>query len=426
MLIRASRSDRLASRATKAFAKKKLASLWSFDLPSLSLPSLSPLSLPGAVDALMTARYGRLPCVTKRALYELMRGQRDLSALYDVRHDPPTDFFLSDRQFFRLFLAREVLLAESRAFVTVRPAVLRGPCPSASASASASPSASESTGGSGSGTPAGAGRVADECSAARRRCARDWSETVGEEMLSEEHRNDPICALDVLREAVAGWAEDGLCGGCVERLRETCDRKKAELWETLRNWLEDAEYGDEDEEAMEEITPWSTVWPEWDSGDEVPVVQEEKKRKRKVEEGGERDGDVKVEEEEDPLLVKALAANAKRRKKVKVEAASKNVLQSNATGEASGSGTKIKQEETASAKRSESGEGQNRKSNKGKQAAKTEQGGKRGRGGKVGGKAMDRAINAVIDQRISDNKVKGGPGRRGTHTGKKGRKSRSG
>ena len=60
----------------------------------------------------MTARYGRLPCVTQRALYELMRGQRDLSALYDLRHDPPTDFFLSDRQFFRLFMAREVLLGE--------------------------------------------------------------------------------------------------------------------------------------------------------------------------------------------------------------------------------------------------------------------------------------------------------------------------
>ena len=294
--------------------------------------------------------------------------------------------------------------------------MLRGPCPSASASVSESDSR----------TAEGAKGGADECSAARRRCARDWGETVGEEILSEAHRYDPICALDVLRETVTAWAADGICEGCVGRLRETCELKKAELWETLGKWLEDAEYGDEDEEAMEEITPWSTVWPEWDSGDEVPVVQEEKKRKRKVEEGGERDGDVKVEEEEDPLLVKALAANAKRRKKVKVEAASKNVLQSNATGEASGSGTKIKQEETASAKRSESGEGQNRKSNKGKQAAKTEQGGKRGRGGKVGGKAMDRAINAVIDQRISDNKVKGGPGRRGTHTGKKGRKSRSG
>ncbi|KAM5531958.1 hypothetical protein V8D89_014358 [Ganoderma adspersum] len=407
VLIRASRSDRLASRATKKFAKAKLAALWSWDLFSVTPAPRN--SSGAAIDALMTARYGRLPQVSKRALYELMRGQPDLSALYDLRHDPPTDFFLSDRQFFRLFLAREVLLGEWRAFVTVRPAVLKGPCPSAS----------EST----SGTPAPAGGAADRCSAARRRCARDWGETVGEEMLSEEHRYDPICALDVLRETVTDWAEDGICGGCVERLRETCEQKKTELWKTVGNWLAHAEYDNEDEEAMEEITPWSRVWPEWDSGDEVPVVQE---KKGKVEEDDNGNGEVKVEKGEDPLLVKALAQNGKGRKKVKLEAVSKNVLQSDGPMEATGSGSKIKREQVVSTTKLESGEGQSQNTRKEERREGTKQGGKRGRGGKVGGKATARATNTVIEQQKSDNKVKGGPEGRGTQTNKKGKKSRSG
>ncbi|PIL28421.1 hypothetical protein GSI_08455 [Ganoderma sinense ZZ0214-1] len=331
VLIRASRSTRLASRPTKKFAKHKLAALWAWDLASVSV-SVSgtpdskpvPFSFWDIVDTLLTARYGRLPQIEKRALYELVR-RPDFFDVYDrdARADPPTEFFLSDRQLFRLFLAREELRRLWREFVSVRPGVLRGRCPAAVTSR----------------TPA----AADQCSAARRRCARKWGEEVGEEMLSEEHRYDPIRALDVLRER--DWAGDGMCGGCVERLREACAVEKAELWEMVGKWLGDAEY-DEDLDAVE-VTPWDSMWPEWDSEDEEPVVED---KKRKV--GG--DGDVKVEEGEDPLLVKALAENAKRRKKIKAEAVCENTLQSDGAE----SGIKVKHEEVASGNGSESGEGQ--------------------------------------------------------------------
>ncbi len=148
VLIRASRSTRLASRAVKKFAKDKLVTIWS---PNLAF--ITPEPLDGAVDALMTARYGNLPQVSKRALYELMR-QPDLLKFYNV-DDPPTDFFLSDRQFFELFLARENLTRLFRAFVTVPLAMLEGSCPYASDEEH---------------------RRQVGCSPARIQCARSWEE----------------------------------------------------------------------------------------------------------------------------------------------------------------------------------------------------------------------------------------------------------
>ena len=202
-MLRICGRDKLAAPKVKKEVKKRLCELWSFTFASLSSGRLSA----DAPEALMAVRWYRLPQMTKRAIFELMRSPEALDDILGSKY--PREWFLSDTDTRRLWRYREVLGEEWRAFVMHSPIAEYRPCPTYGA--------------------------ASPCSAARQRLAAVWAVAVGEPMVEGEYRYDPLGGLHAL--CSKDWRSFGLCLGCAKGMVQLCWKKQEEWFGKFETWI---------------------------------------------------------------------------------------------------------------------------------------------------------------------------------------------
>ncbi|RPD60466.1 hypothetical protein L227DRAFT_600737 [Lentinus tigrinus ALCF2SS1-6] len=203
-VLRICASDKLKARKVKEYMKHCIWKLWSFSLTAVTRDRLHA----DAPEALIAARWNRLPQVKKRAIFELIRSPDALDDILQSKY--PREWFLSDVDMEQLWQYRDTLGEYWRTFVMSPPQFLQRTCPTYG--------------------PLG------PCSAARRRCVAEWAVAIGEKMVEGEYRYDLVGGMEEL--CGMNWRSFGLCLMCVKSMVRLCEEKKLEWWERLDAWIE--------------------------------------------------------------------------------------------------------------------------------------------------------------------------------------------
>lgn len=211
-----------------ALATHKLTSMWSSDIHKLSI-----VSLPYAAETVVLARMYNVPCLLKRAFYELLRldsfTQKNIEAVANEHEGELIDGSrligrakLSHADLLRLTNAREKIQLAWAIIAGAGPASHHYPCPLQKTVATDTTPETQAL------------RV--RCAEAHRNSAAIWAYEVLDSSLFEIWMQDPICGLERL--IVLNWEKAGYCPQCALKRKQLWTSYREELWSKLDSWLD--------------------------------------------------------------------------------------------------------------------------------------------------------------------------------------------